>query len=572
MTAAITVGFQPAAMPVVGAPGTATATAASAPAGGGDLFAALLAMLTPGADATTANLALPETVVAPLQQGLAKAKALTPEDLEAQLSASAEKLGIDLSALADLLAGSGPSTETSTDPATFANAITRLVQALDNLGEAPSDAEGKDVVGEDKLEAAVDALLDLVGATLPTPTPPPTTGETFKELVGDLTASLTGRDNLSDAPAAPSLPDATTSAGATAPAASAGSVPATDTAPAQGDRPAVIGRLTQLLDKTAEAVAATNPQLAEKLTALARALPTLPDKLLAALEATAGADASDEAAPELATLIELAARARPAQRSTTAPTFAAPTLAVPVPDESDSRASIPETKASDRAPSLDKPDLEPKPATGPASRPESSQPRAASAQSAPAPIAAEAATDTPADQAPVPTGTASAQQPPVAAPAAYRAVQAAYQPPANPINVPQVAFEIVRQFEAGNSRFQIRLDPAELGRIDVQLDVDRAGNVNARMVVERPETLDLMQRDHRSLQQALQQAGLDANRTNLEFSLRQNPFAGDGASDGRHQGQSGRQGGDALGGEGATDPIPDIYRGTAAPGALNLFV
>jgi len=171
-----------------------------------------------------------------------------------------------------------------------------------------------------------------------------------------------------------------------------------------------------------------------------------------------------------------------------------------------------------------------------------------------------------------PAGAAAAQPLPTAAPAALRAVQAAYQQPTTPINLPQVAFEIVRQFDAGVSRFQIRLDPADLGRIDVQLDVDRAGNINARMVVDRPETLDLMQRDQRALQQALQQAGLDSSRTNLEFSLRQNPFASDGSGNGRQQGQPGRQGGNPLLGDGGTDPVPEIYRGTAASGALNLFV
>jgi flagellar hook-length control protein FliK len=164
------------------------------------------------------------------------------------------------------------------------------------------------------------------------------------------------------------------------------------------------------------------------------------------------------------------------------------------------------------------------------------------------------------------------QQPPVAAPAALRAVQAAYQPPTTPINVPQVAFEIVRQFEAGNSRFQIRLDPAELGRIDVQLDLDRLGNVNARMVVERPETLDLLQRDQRALQQALQQAGLDANRTSLEFSLRQNPFGGDHSNQGQNQGQGDRETGNLLSGDVGAEPIAELYRGSAASGALNLFV
>jgi len=154
-----------------------------------------------------------------------------------------------------------------------------------------------------------------------------------------------------------------------------------------------------------------------------------------------------------------------------------------------------------------------------------------------------------------------------------KAVHAAYQAPVQQINVPQVAFEVVRQFNQGASRFQIRLDPPELGRIDVRMQVDGDGNVHARMTVERAETLDLMQRDQRSLEKALAQAGLDSGKTSLEFSLRQNPFARDG--------QSQQQGGhnpflrDTVSG---ADDAPEIattttqYRGMASASGVNLFV
>ncbi len=49
---------------------------------------------------------------------------------------------------------------------------------------------------------------------------------------------------------------------------------------------------------------------------------------------------------------------------------------------------------------------------------------------------------------------------------------------------------------AGSNRFEIRLDPYELGRIDVSLDIAREhGTVKAHLTVERPETLALLQRD-----------------------------------------------------------------------------
>lgn len=158
---------------------------------------------------------------------------------------------------------------------------------------------------------------------------------------------------------------------------------------------------------------------------------------------------------------------------------------------------------------------------------------------------------------------------------ATRAIHAAYSTPVQQLNYPQVAFEIARQFEVGNTRFQIRLDPADLGRIDVKLDLEKSGTVSAHMFVERPETLDLMMRDQRALQQALQQAGLDASKTSLEFSLRQNPFAGTGADTGQGNGNS--HNGFGPFGTPAADESTELaaqtlYRGSASASGVNLFV
>lgn len=83
-----------------------------------------------------------------------------------------------------------------------------------------------------------------------------------------------------------------------------------------------------------------------------------------------------------------------------------------------------------------------------------------------------------------------------------------------------VAVEISAQAKAGNSRFEIRLDPPELGRIDVRLEVHRNGEVTSRLFVEKSETLDLLRRDAPQLQQALQDAGLKTGSNGLQFSLR----------------------------------------------------
>jgi hypothetical protein len=79
---------------------------------------------------------------------------------------------------------------------------------------------------------------------------------------------------------------------------------------------------------------------------------------------------------------------------------------------------------------------------------------------------------------------------------------------------------MARNLQKGISRFDIRLDPPEMGRVDVRMEVRKDGHVVAHMTVDRPETLDLLQRDARALQQALNNAGLQADSDSLNFSLR----------------------------------------------------
>jgi flagellar hook-length control protein FliK len=83
-----------------------------------------------------------------------------------------------------------------------------------------------------------------------------------------------------------------------------------------------------------------------------------------------------------------------------------------------------------------------------------------------------------------------------------------------------VAVEIAGKALAGKNHFEIRLDPPELGRIEVRLDVDRDGNVISRMIADRADTLDLLRRDASGLERALQDAGLKTSDNGLQFSLR----------------------------------------------------
>ncbi|HKH00055.1 MAG TPA: flagellar hook-length control protein FliK, partial [Bradyrhizobium sp.] len=83
-----------------------------------------------------------------------------------------------------------------------------------------------------------------------------------------------------------------------------------------------------------------------------------------------------------------------------------------------------------------------------------------------------------------------------------------------------LAVEIAASARSGKSHFEIRLDPADLGRIDVRIDVDRNGQVTSHLTVEKPATLSLLRQDAPQLQRALDDAGFKTGDGGLQFSLR----------------------------------------------------
>ena len=87
-------------------------------------------------------------------------------------------------------------------------------------------------------------------------------------------------------------------------------------------------------------------------------------------------------------------------------------------------------------------------------------------------------------------------------------------------DINSLAFNIATKSEGGARHFDIRLDPAELGRVDVRLTVDDAGKAQATLSVEKPQTLELLQKDQGHLERALKEAGLDLSQNGLNFSLK----------------------------------------------------
>ena len=104
-----------------------------------------------------------------------------------------------------------------------------------------------------------------------------------------------------------------------------------------------------------------------------------------------------------------------------------------------------------------------------------------------------------------------------AAPTLTQHVQVAAQPTPN---VPALAVEIAAKSQSGAKQFDIRLDPPELGRVEVRLSIDATGKASAHLSADTPQTLDLLQKDAPALTRALREAGLDVSQDGLNFSLR----------------------------------------------------
>lgn len=137
----------------------------------------------------------------------------------------------------------------------------------------------------------------------------------------------------------------------------------------------------------------------------------------------------------------------------------------------------------------------------------------------------------------------------------------------------QVAMHLSRAVQNGINRLTIRLDPAELGRVEVKLEIGHDGRAIAWVAAERPETLELLQRDARALERALQQAGLQTDADSLSFSLSQGDQQGGALADGSGNGaDNGKGGGNGQPDDGTPADDGDVLPQVASNRALDISV
>lgn len=71
----------------------------------------------------------------------------------------------------------------------------------------------------------------------------------------------------------------------------------------------------------------------------------------------------------------------------------------------------------------------------------------------------------------------------------------------------------------GGQRMTLRLEPAELGQVQIRIDRPQDAPAQVEITVQRPETLTLLLRDQPQLQRALDQAGVPADGRSLTLHI-----------------------------------------------------
>ncbi|HWA30118.1 MAG TPA: flagellar hook-length control protein FliK [Rhizomicrobium sp.] len=140
----------------------------------------------------------------------------------------------------------------------------------------------------------------------------------------------------------------------------------------------------------------------------------------------------------------------------------------------------------------------------------------------PAHAAAQADASTSATLAASVNGTATAQQ---ASAQVVTNLQVAPQlqqqaPTPDQATFAALGVAIAAKSRDGEHQFDIKLDPAELGKVDVRISVDASGQAQAHLSVQHQHTLELLQNDKATLERDLRDSGLNLANNGLNFSLK----------------------------------------------------
>jgi hypothetical protein len=92
-------------------------------------------------------------------------------------------------------------------------------------------------------------------------------------------------------------------------------------------------------------------------------------------------------------------------------------------------------------------------------------------------------------------------------------------PAATPVDQIVPALVSILQKTDGQQSVTVRLQPADLGQVQIRMDRTDAGAAHIVITAERPETLQLLQREEPRLQQVLDQAGVLSTGRTVSFQV-----------------------------------------------------
>ncbi|WP_084608055.1 flagellar hook-length control protein FliK [Nisaea denitrificans] len=137
----------------------------------------------------------------------------------------------------------------------------------------------------------------------------------------------------------------------------------------------------------------------------------------------------------------------------------------------------------------------------------------------------------------------------------------------------QVKVKLIKAALGGLDKIKIQLNPSELGKVEIRLEIGSDGAIRGTVIADKPETMELLQRDAKQLERALHDAGLKTGGDSLDFQMR------GGGTNERQQQQAGsgngplsQDGGDLDGSDEqpVTDTTGSEHDGIGDDGSLNL--
>lgn len=105
----------------------------------------------------------------------------------------------------------------------------------------------------------------------------------------------------------------------------------------------------------------------------------------------------------------------------------------------------------------------------------------------------------------------------------------------------QVYTRFIERFDGRAQRFEVRLDPAELGRVDVRIEIGADRKVHAILAAHDSAALNDLMRGQRALERALGDAGIDLSDGGLQFELAEDSGRGLAGKDQRSDAWAARE-------------------------------